>query len=43
MKNGDQVVASGSVSVYERDGRYQLYAKEIMLAGSGFCTNGFRR
>ena len=42
MKNGDQVVASGSVSVYERDGRYQLYAKEIMLAGSGLLYERFQ-
>ena len=35
MKNGDKVVVTGSVDVYERDGRYQLYAKEIRLEGSG--------
>lgn len=35
MKNGDKVIAGGSVSVYERDGRYQLYAKEITLEGAG--------
>ena len=27
MKDGDKVVAGGIVDVYERDGRYQLYAK----------------
>ena len=31
MKDGDRVVVSGSVSVYERDGKYQLYAREISL------------
>lgn len=35
MKDGDRVVVGGSVSVYERDGRYQLYAKEIRLEGAG--------
>lgn len=35
MKNGDKVVVHGSVSVYERDGRYQLYAREISLEGAG--------
>ena len=35
MKNGDQVIVSGTVDVYERDGRYQLYAKEIQKEGSG--------
>lgn len=35
MQNGDHVVVAGSVEVYERDGRYQLYAKEITLDGAG--------
>ncbi len=43
MKNGDQVVAGGSVSVYERDGRYQLYAKEITLAGAGLLYERFQQ
>lgn len=33
--NGDQVVAFGSVSVYEQTGRYQLYATSVQLAGFG--------
>ena len=33
--SGDKVVAGGIVDVYERDGRYQLYAKEITLEGAG--------
>jgi exodeoxyribonuclease VII large subunit len=33
--NGDQVVAFGSVSVYEQSGRYQLYASSVQLAGLG--------
>ena len=35
MKDGDRVVVCGSIEVYERDGKYQLYAKEITLEGSG--------
>ncbi len=35
LENGQQVVAHGSVNVYERDGRYQLYVKEISLDGIG--------
>ena len=35
LKEGQQVVATGSVDVYERDGRYQLYAREIRLDGMG--------
>ena len=35
MKDGDRVVVTGSIEVYERDGKYQLYAKEITLDGEG--------
>lgn len=35
MKEGDNVVVKGSVQVYERDGKYQLYAREITLDGTG--------
>lgn len=35
MREGQSVVALGSVSIYERDGKYQLYAREIILDGSG--------
>lgn len=41
MKDGDKVVASGSVNVYERDGKYQLYAKEITLEGAGALYERF--
>ncbi|MBO6165490.1 MAG: exodeoxyribonuclease VII large subunit [Eubacterium sp.] len=32
METGQQIRVSGSVEVYERDGRYQLYANSIVLA-----------
>lgn len=35
MKEGDKVIVTGSVEVYERDGKYQLYAREISLDGAG--------
>jgi exodeoxyribonuclease VII large subunit len=35
LENGQMVVAAGSVNVYERDGRYQLYVKNITLDGAG--------
>lgn len=35
MKEGDKVIVTGSVRVFERDGKYQLYAKEIELDGAG--------
>ncbi len=43
MKNGDHVVVNGSVSIYERDGRYQLYAKKITLQGAGDLYERFER
>ena len=41
MKNGQQVVVLGSVNVYERDGKYQLYANEILLDGAGLLYERF--
>ena len=35
LEEGQQVVVKGTVDVYERDGKYQLYASEIELAGRG--------
>lgn len=35
MKEGDKVVVTGSIEIYERDGKYQLYAREIELDGAG--------
>ena len=41
MKNGQQVIVLGTVNVYERDGRYQLYASEIILDGAGLLYEKF--
>lgn len=41
LKNGHQVIVFGSVSVYERDGKYQLYAREIRLDGAGALYEKF--
>ena len=41
MKNGDNVIALGSIAVYERDGKYQLYAQEILLDGAGLLYQKF--
>lgn len=35
LLEGQQVIVYGSVSVYERDGKYQLYARQIDLDGQG--------
>lgn len=41
MKNGDHVIVSGSIAVYERDGRYRLYAQEIIKDGVGLLYQRF--
>ena len=41
MEEGQQVIVLGSVSVYERDGKYQLYAREIILDGAGLLYERF--
>ena len=41
MKDGDKIIAKGTVDVYERDGRYQLYVKEITL--EALCMSAFLR
>lgn len=35
MAEGQQVIVFGTVDVYERDGKYQVYAKQIALNGAG--------
>ena len=35
LKEGQDVIVLGSVSVYEKSGAYQVYAKQIMLDGAG--------
>lgn len=35
LADGQEVVIGGTINVYERDGRYQLYAKKITRSGEG--------
>ncbi|MBQ8261370.1 MAG: exodeoxyribonuclease VII large subunit [Lachnospiraceae bacterium] len=41
LEEGMQVVAGGSIEVYERDGKYQLYVKEIRREGKGDLAERF--
>ena len=41
MQDGQQVIVLGSVTTYERDGKYQLYAREIILDGAGLLHERF--
>lgn len=41
MQEGQQIIVLGNVTTYERDGKYQLYAKEIILDGAGLLYEKF--
>ena len=43
LTDGQQVVVFGSMDVYERDGKYQMYAKQITLDGSGLLYEKYER
>lgn len=43
LQEGQQIVVEGTVDVYERDGRYQMYAKKITLDGAGLLFEEFER
>ena len=43
MQEGQQVVVGGMVDVYERDGKYPLYAKQIVLDGAGALYERFEQ
>ncbi len=43
LTDGQQVVVNGTVDVYERDGKYQLYASGITLDGSGALYMEYER
>lgn len=42
LEEGQRVIVLGSVRVYERDGKYQLYANEIVLDGVGLLYERFQ-
>ncbi len=43
LEEGQQVVVQGGIAVYERDGRYQLYARKIEKSGEGALYEQFQR
>ncbi|PAB60968.1 exodeoxyribonuclease VII large subunit [Anaeromicrobium sediminis] len=42
-ENGLKVIVKGYISVYERDGQYQLYAQSILLEGLGELHEKFKK
>lgn len=43
MSEGQQVIVGGTVDVYERDGKYQIYAKQILLDGNGLLYERYEQ
>ncbi len=43
MENGQEVIVGGSINVYERDGKYQLYAKKIVPVGDGQLSERYEQ
>jgi exodeoxyribonuclease VII large subunit len=43
LEEGQSVIVLGSINVYERDGKYQLYANQIMLDGQGLLYERYER
>lgn len=43
LAEGQQVIVGGTVDVYERDGKYQLYAKQILLDGAGYLYEKYEQ
>lgn len=43
LEEGQSVVVRGSVSVYERDGKYQVYANQIVLDGFGLLYERYEK
>ena len=41
MKEGDGVVVSGQIRAYEKQGKYQLYAEQIIRDGVGLLNERF--
>ena len=42
LTEGQRVIVLGSVKVYERDGKYQLYANDVVLDGVGLLYERFQ-
>lgn len=43
LEDGQSVIVKGNISVYERDGTYQIYARQIQLDGIGVLYEEFER
>ncbi len=43
LKEGQKVIVTGNISVYERDGKYQMYARSIAMDGEGDLFKKFEQ
>lgn len=43
LEDGQCVILEGNISVYERDGKYQMYVREVTLDGTGALYEEYER
>ncbi len=43
MQEGQSVVVNGNIGVYERDGKYQIYARSVERTGAGILYEKFEK
>ena len=43
LREGQQIISFGSIDIYEQAGKYQMYAREIVLDGEGQLYERFER
>lgn len=43
LQEGQKIIVGGGISVYERDGKYQMYANDITLDGAGDLYQAFEQ
>lgn len=43
LEDGQNIIVSGNINVYERDGKYQLYASKIVLDGQGLLYEKYEK
>ena len=43
LQEGQRVVVGGAVDIYERDGKYHLYAKDIIMDGAGILDERYEQ
>lgn len=43
LENGQSIIITGNIAIYERDGRYQVYARKIVMDGRGNLYEAYEK